>query len=137
MLKAYLYLTAYPEIPAILARLAPRPCVILSNGSPRMLQAAVTCSGLTGRFTQVLSADLVQQYKPAPLVYALAQEALHLPPEHIVFVSANAFDVMGAKAYGFHVAWIKRTQAPLDPLGLTPDIVLTRLDDLPEAFPDA
>jgi hypothetical protein len=42
---------------------------------------------------------------------------------------------MGAKAYGFQVAWINPTQAQLDELGLTPDIVLTRLDELAQAFP--
>ncbi len=42
---------------------------------------------------------------------------------------------MGAKAYGFQVAWINRTQAELDELGLTPDVILTRLEALPQAFP--
>ena len=128
-------LAAYPEIPAMLAGIAPRPCAILSNGSPRMLEAAVTSSGLTGHFTHLLSADRVQCYKPDPRVYALAPEALGLPKEAIVFVSSNFFDVMGAKAYGFQVAWINRTQAQADALGLTPDVVLTRLDALPQAFP--
>ena len=137
LLDTYLRLTAYPEIPAMLDGIGPRPCAILSNGSPRMLAAAVESSGLAGRFTQVLSADLVRQYKPDPRVYALAPQALALPKESIVFVSSNAFDVLGAKAYGFQVAWINRTQAPLDPLGLTPDVVLTRLDMLPQAFPAA
>jgi 2-haloacid dehalogenase len=137
LLNAYLELAAYPEIPAMLAGLAPRPCVILSNGSPRMLAAAVTSSGLTGHFTHLLSADRVQCYKPDPRVYALAPEALGLPKEAVVFVSSNSFDVMGAKAYGFQVAWINRTQAQADTLGLTPDVVLTRLDALPQAFPVA
>ena len=135
LLKAYLHLTAYAEIPAMLTALAPRPCVILSNGSPRMLHAALDSSGLSGRFTQVLSADLVQHYKPDPQVYALAPQALSLPAEAMLFVSSNAFDVMGAKAYGFQVAWINRAQAQLDPLGLTPDVILTRLDTLPQVCP--
>jgi len=137
LLNAYLELAAYPEIPAMLAGIAPRPCAILSNGSPRMLAAAVTSSGLTGHFTHLLSADLVQCYKPDPRVYARAPEVLGLPKEAIVFVSSNSFDVMGAKAYGFQVAWINRTQVQADTLGLPPDVVLTRLDALPQAFPAA
>ena len=137
LLNAYLDLTAYPEIPAMLTGVAPRPCVILSNGSPRMLAAAVTSSGLTGHFTHLLSADLVKCYKSDPRVYALAPQALGLSKEAMVFVSSNSFDVMGAKAYGFQVAWINRTQAQADALGLTPDVVLTRLDALPQAFPAA
>jgi len=137
LLTAYLELAAYPEIPAMLAGLAPRPRVILSNGSPRMLAAAVTASGLTGQFTHILSADLVKCYKPDPRVYALAPEVLGLSKEAIIFVSSNSFDVMGAKAYGFQVAWVNRTQAQADTLGLPPDVVLTRLDALPQAFPAA
>jgi len=137
LLKAYLELAPYPEIPAMLAGIAPRPCVILSNGSPRMLAAAVTASGLTSHFTHLLSADRVKCYKPDPRVYALAPAVLDLPREVLVFVSSNSFDVMGAKAYGFQVAWINRTQAQADTLGLTPDVVLPRLDALLQAFPAA
>jgi 2-haloacid dehalogenase len=100
-----------------------------------MLEAAVVSSGLTGTFAHILSADLVKAYKPDPRVYDLAPKALSLPKEAIIFVSSNSFDVMGAKAYGFQVAWINRTDAQADELGLTPDIMLSRLDELSHAFP--
>ena len=137
ILNTYLELAAYPEIPAMLAGIAPRPCVILSNGSPRMLAAAVTSSSLTGQFTHILSADLVECYKPDPRVYALVPKVLGVPKEAIVFVSSNFFDVMGAKAYGFQVAWSNRTHTQADALDPPPDVVLTRLDTLPQAFPAA
>jgi 2-haloacid dehalogenase len=137
MLNAYLRLSAYPDIPATLAALAPRPCAMLSNGSPRMLEAAVASSGLVGKFTHLLSADLVKVYKPHPRVYELAPKALGLAREAIVFVSSNSFDVMGARAYGFQVAWINRAQAEADDLGIAADIVLSRLDQLAHAFPAA
>jgi 2-haloacid dehalogenase len=135
ILEAYLHLSAYSEIPATLEVLAPRSCVILSNGSPSMLEEAVTSSGLTGRFAHILSVDRVKVYKPDPRVYALAPLTLDLPKEAIAFVSSNAFDVMGAKAYGFQVAWINRAKAQADELGLAADVVLSRLDELPQAFP--
>lgn len=134
ILNAYLNLSSFPEIPAMLEGLAPRPCAILSNGSPRMLQAAVASGGLTGKFTHVLSVDMVRTYKPDPRVYALAPRTLGLPKERIVFVSSNSFDVMGAKSYGFQVAWINRGRAQGDELGIAPDIVLSRLDELPRVF---
>jgi 2-haloacid dehalogenase len=135
LLDAYLHLSTYPEIQATLAALAPRPCIILSNGSPRMLEAAVTSSGLVGQFTHILSADPVKVYKPDPRVYELASNVLGMPKEAIVFVSSNSFDVMGAKAYGFQVAWINRARVQTDELGLAADIVLSRLDELAQAFP--
>lgn len=42
---------------------------------------------------------------------------------------------MGARAYGFRVAWINRAQAQADELELAADVVLSRLDELPQAFP--
>jgi 2-haloacid dehalogenase len=135
LLQAYLQLSAYPESLSTLEALAPRPCLILSNGTPRMLEAAVESSGLAGRFTHLLSADHVGVYKPDPRVYGLVPEAIGLAKEAVVFVSSNAFDVMGAKAYGFQVAWVNRTQAQADELGFAPDVVLASLDGLPQAFP--
>jgi 2-haloacid dehalogenase len=134
ILDGYLHLSAYPEIPATLEALAPRPCLILSNGAPHMLEAAVASSGLAGKFTHILSADQVKVYKPDPRVYALVPAALGLPKAEIVFVSSNSFDVMGAKAYGFQAAWVNRLHAQADSLGIAPDVVLSRLDELPHVF---
>jgi 2-haloacid dehalogenase len=64
-----------------------------------MLAAAVASSGLRGRFTHILSVDQVKVYKPDPRVYALVPKTLGLPKEALVFVSSNAFDVMGACRY--------------------------------------
>jgi 2-haloacid dehalogenase len=100
-----------------------------------MLEAAVASSGLAGQFTHLLSADLINVYKPDPRVDALVPNALDLPKEAIVFVSSNSFDVMGAKAYGLQVAWINRTNTQADELGLAADIVLSRLDELPHTLP--
>src|SRR5919108_5868701 len=72
LMDAYLTLACFPEVPEALARLAGRPRAILSNGSPRMLAAAVASSGLGGHLEHVLSVDVVKTYKPAPAVYALA-----------------------------------------------------------------
>src|SRR5215467_8132566 len=41
LLDAYLTLACFPEVQGALARLEGRPRAILSNGSPRMLEAAV------------------------------------------------------------------------------------------------
>ena len=78
LMEAYLSLAPFPDVPDALARLGPRPLGILSNGSPRMLQAAVRSSGLAGRLRHVLSVDAVRVYKPAPAVYALGIAALGL-----------------------------------------------------------
>jgi 2-haloacid dehalogenase len=130
LLEAYDRLATYPEVPAALQSLQLYPLVILSNGSPRMLDAVITHNNLHEAFTQVLSVDPLRTFKPNPAVYALAPAHLRLPKEALLFVSSNAFDVIGAKAFGFQVAWIKRTDALLDDLGWQPDVIIERLDQL-------
>jgi 2-haloacid dehalogenase len=131
LLAAYLSLACFPEVKAALERLAPRSRAILSNGSPRMLEAAVASSGLGPLLAHVLSVDAVRTYKPSPAVYALGPKALGIPAGELLFVSSNAWDVAGAKAAGYQVAWCNRTGAPAEELGLAADCVVTRLDELP------
>ena len=99
---------------------------ILSNGSPDMLLPLVENSGL--ELDAVLSVDELKVYKPAPQVYALAEERLRT--KNIGFVSSNCWDALGAKSYGFTVYWINRAGAPLDRLGFKPDRVLASLDEI-------
>ena len=99
---------------------------ILSNGSPDMLLPLVQNSGL--ELDAVISVDELKVYKPAPQVYALAEEKLKT--KNIGFVSSNCWDALGAKSYGFTVYWINRAGAPLDRLGFQPDRVLSSLDEI-------
>ena len=134
-MAAYLSLQAFPEVSETLKTLHPRfPLAILSNGSPRMLQAAVQSSGLHPYLQHVLSVDTPKTYKPNPAVYDLAPKALGLAKETIAFVSSNSFDVIGAKAFGFQVVWCNRAKAPLDEMGITPDFTVARLDEIPKAL---
>ena len=80
--------------------------------------------------------DTVKTYKPAPAVYALGPRALGVPVAELLFVSSNAWDVVGAKAFGYRVAWCNRGQAPEEELDLRADVVISRLDELPDALPD-
>jgi 2-haloacid dehalogenase len=133
LMDAYLSLATFPEVPAALARLAPRPLGILSNGSPRMLEAAVAASGLGGVFAHVLSVDRVRTYKPSPAVYALGPEAFGAPAGEILFVSSNGWDIAGAKAYGYLTCWCNRLRSPREELGVRPDHEVTRLDEVGRA----
>jgi 2-haloacid dehalogenase len=131
LMEAYLSLAAFPEVRAGLDRLRGAPLAILSNGSPRMLEAAVTASGLTGRFAHVLSVDAVRTYKPSPKVYEMGTRAMNAPAGDLLFVSSNAWDVAGAKAFGYQTCWCNRTNSPMEELGLGPDYAVSRLDELP------
>jgi 2-haloacid dehalogenase len=132
LMDAYLSLACFSEVPATLASLAGRPRAILSNGTPRMLAAAVASSGLSKHVEHVLSVDAVKTYKPSPLVYALAPQALGIEARDLLFVSSNAWDVAGAKSFGYQVAWCNRTNAPDERLGVNADHVVSSLIDLPK-----
>ena len=130
LMEAYLSLATFPDVPGALSAMAATPLGILSNGSPRMLEAAVRSSGLGSTFRHVLSVDAVRAYKPSPAVYELATRAFGLPAGDILFVSSNAWDVAGAKAFGYRTCWCNRLAAPMDRLGVSPDLEVSRLDEI-------
>ncbi len=133
LLDLYDELQPYPEVRDVLARLrrAGMRCAILSNGSPDMLESAVTHAGLGGLLDAVYSVDEVGVFKPDPRVYALASEGLGLAPADICFQSSNAWDAHAAKVFGFRVVWCNRTRQPPERLPGAPDVEIADLTALP------
>jgi 2-haloacid dehalogenase len=134
LMDAYLTLRAFPEAGEALSRLRDLPCAILSNGAPRMLGAVVDHSGIGSHLRAVISVDEVRTFKPHPAVYALGAARLGLTRDAIGLVSSNGWDVAGAKAFGFQVVWVNRQAAPLDELGVTPDLEVRDLGELAQAL---
>jgi 2-haloacid dehalogenase len=132
LLDAYLKLDAFPDAHAALRGLKAKGqrTAILSNGSPSMLEAALAAAGLKGTFDAVLSVDTIGMYKPRPEVYRMVTDTFAAQPRDVVFVSSNRWDVMGATAFGFRVAWINRANAPEEYTELRPFRVLSDLRDL-------
>lgn len=133
LMDLYLQLDAYPEAPGALAALkrAGFKTAILSNGAPRMLQAAVENAGIAGHLDAVLSVEEVGIYKPKPEVYALACERLGVRPEAVAFQSSNAWDAHGASSFGMKVVWINRFNQAAERLPGRPDVELSTLEPLP------
>jgi 2-haloacid dehalogenase len=130
LMEAYLHLDPFPEVRQALISLSHYPLAILSNGSPRMLQAAVKSAGLSGMFSHVMSVDTVKIYKPSPRVYRLAPQKLRIAKSSIGFVSANFWDIAGAKAFGLRTYWVNRSSAPAEELGIAPDATISSLAEL-------
>jgi 2-haloacid dehalogenase len=131
LLDAYLTLDAFADARAVLGELKRRgeTTAILSNGSPRMLAAAVEAARIGGDLDALLSVDTIRIYKPRPEVYAMVTERFKLTPADVVFVSSNRWDVMGAAAFGFRTAWVNRAKLP-EEYGPAPDAVLADLSGL-------
>lgn len=132
LMDLYLELSAYPDAAVVLAALrrAKRPAAILSNGTPKMLAAAVKSAGLGALLDPVLSVEEVGLYKPHPRVYQLAVDRLGIKPDHICFVSSNGWDVAGASAFGFKAVWVNRAGAKTERLPARPITQINRLDEL-------
>jgi 2-haloacid dehalogenase len=131
LLDAYWTLEAFADARAALRDLKTRGLLtaILSNGSPKMLTAAVDAARIGADLDAVLSIDAIRRYKPLPEAYTLVTERFGIAPADVVFVSSNRWDVMGAASFGFRTAWINRANAP-EEYGPAPDAVLTDLHGL-------
>jgi 2-haloacid dehalogenase len=133
LLDQYTHLDLFPDARGAMTELEPRRLAILSNGTPASLEALVRNADLTQTFAAVLSVDEVGSFKPDMRVYELAARRLGLRSEQIGFVSANCWDAIGARTYGFTAFWVNRGGAPLDLHGPRPDHVIPSLAELPGA----
>ncbi len=134
LMNAYLALDAYPDVKDTLAALKQKGLrtAILSNGSPRMLQAAVKSAGIGDYLDGVFSVEEVGIYKPDPRVYQLACDHLGVDAGEISFQSSNAWDAAGAAHFGMRVAWINRSGQKRERLPKPADLELTDLAGLPD-----
>jgi len=64
----------------------------------------------------------------------MGPRAFGLSAGEMLFVSSNAWDVAGAKAFGYRTCWCNRGNAPMEALGVTPDYEVERLDQIPDAL---
>ena len=133
IINTYLELDCYPDVKGSLKTLKTGglQLVILSNGNPTMLAAAVKSSELTDLIDRTLSVEEVGIYKPDPRVYRLATDRLGLQTGQIVFLSANAWDAVGAANIGLRVAWINRFGQRRERLPSQPEVEIKSLVDLP------
>ena len=133
LMELYLQLDTYPEVGDVLRRLRDggMKTAILSNGSPRMLQAAADNAGIGDALDAVISADEIKIYKTAPAVYQLAVDQLGVGASQICFQSSNAWDAHAASNFGFRVVWVNRFAQPRERLPGNPDVMLDSLKTLP------
>jgi 2-haloacid dehalogenase len=126
LMSLYLTLDTFPEVPDVLRQLKKtglRPA-ILSNGSPKMLDAVIRASGLN-------TVEEVGVYKPHPKVYQLAVDRLGIPAGAIAFQSSNAWDAYAASAFGMQVVWCNRYGQRPERLPGAPDRSVRSLAELP------
>lgn len=134
LLQLYWELSAYAEVPAMLAALksAGMNTAILSNGSPDMLDGAVQSAGVGEFLDDVLSVEDVGIFKPDASVYDLVCKRFDCAKSEVLFVSSNGWDAAAAAGFGFATAWVNRAGEPVDRLPWTPDTILSDLVTIPD-----
>jgi 2-haloacid dehalogenase len=133
LLNLYMELDCFPEVPNILKVLnaGGLKCAILSNGSPKMLNAAIENSGISEQLVNSYSVDQLGIYKPSPRVYQMAVDDLGVSAEKISFMSSNAWDAAAAANFGFKVVWVNRFGQKRERLPGLPEHEIETLSDLP------
>lgn len=133
LMDAYLKLDAFDEVISVLKILksAGMKTAILTNGTPQMIEAAVSNAGIEKYIDKQLSVASVGIYKPDSAVYQLAVNELSVEAEKIAFMSSNSWDAAGAAHFGFNVAWVNRYSQPSEALPGSPSAMLSSLSELP------
>ncbi|EGC42230.1 haloacid dehalogenase [Histoplasma capsulatum var. duboisii H88] len=119
LMEGYDCLSAFPDTPSCLSRLAHNPSlmpVVFSNGTISMISNSVLrsrdLSPYASIFRDIISVDPVKKFKPAPETYwHLADTAGkdRSQMDEMWLISSNPFDVMGAANVGMKTAWVDRT----------------------------
>ena len=130
LMRAYLALDPFPEVPAMLDRLtrAGKRLAILSNGDQDMLEAAGPYIGF--RFDHVISVEQAGYFKPHWKSYAKAAEIIGENRSGILFVANHAFDCIGAKSCGMRTAFVDRRNRPFGRTPHQPDLVVADFAEL-------
>lgn len=130
ILNEYYHLTPHHDAVEAFETFKPRKLAILSNGAPAMLETVVNNNRHSIHFEAILSVDSKKAYKPYPGIYALALEHFGVEKNEVLFVSANGWDCVGAKNFGYTVGWVNRNNEPLEKLDYKPDFIVRSLLEL-------
>ncbi len=132
LLQAYRTMDPFPDAVKTLTMLKENGFerAILSNGTPEMLQTAVHHAGMDSLISRLLSVESVGCYKPDPTVYRFAVQGLDVPPDRVLFISANGWDIAGAASYGLRTVWVNRHGLPVDRLSVAPFAQIRSLTEL-------
>ena len=117
-------LRPFPEVAQSLQRLrdAGLRLASLTNSTVQVAETQLTYAGLRDHFEEVISADEIHCFKPAPEAYHLAAKRLDVEPGQVRLVAAHDWDVTGALRAGCASAFIARPGQVMNPFGPQPDV---------------
>ena len=137
LMGQYAKLSAFSECQATLSQIkqAGIATAVLSNGNQAMLSKALQANQLDILLDRVISVDEVRQFKVSPASYGLLTSHFGCAPKDILFVSSNAWDVIGAGWFGLKTFWVNRQNLPFEEIGPKPTYTGANLNDVLTALP--
>jgi 2-haloacid dehalogenase len=130
LMKAWQELNPFDDVLPALKRLSTRyRLVALSNGEADYLDHLVT-HRIGWKFDAVISVQTVGAFKPHPGVYRKGAAMLNLEVGQCLMVSANSFDVMGARMCGMRGAFVNRYSLPYEDTPFVPDLTVRDFGEL-------
>ena len=104
---SYAALEPWPEAPGVLSAVSSvLPIGIVTNCSERLGRLA---AGRTGaNFAVIVTAERAGFYKPHPLPYQIALDALGVSSERCLFVAGSPYDLLGTSRLGLPAYWHDR-----------------------------
>ena len=82
----------------------------------------------------MISVEVVGAFKPHPGVYRRAAAMNGLEVGECMMVSANSFDVVGARACGMRGAWVDRYGLPYEDTPYAADVTVADFTELADAI---
>lgn len=137
LMECYRILPAYADTSQGILQLkeAGHQVFAYSNGSRKVVTALLIQAEVYSLLDGIVSMEDVKTFKPNPIGYQHFCDSANTVPEEAWLVSGNNFDVIGAKSFGMHAAWLKRNpDAIFDPMGYTPSLTISALTDLAKAL---
>jgi 2-haloacid dehalogenase len=136
LLEEYQRLPAYADAKPGLGSLAAAGHLLFAftNGVEETVRRLLNGAGILPLVQGVISVDDLHTFKPDPEVYRYLSRRAQLPGDTWL-VSANPFDVLGAKSAGLKAAWVRRrAETVFDPWDIGPDLVVEDLEQLAERW---
>lgn len=128
---------AYADAITALTDLTTMDLYAFSNGEQQNVSATLQAAGILSSFSDVISVEPTQSFKPDPRVYQHLCDSVALPSDQVMLVSSNPFDIIGAKSFGLTTVWIKRSEKIIfDEWEIQPDYELASLLDLAPLLAD-
>jgi len=133
-LRVWQDLVPFPEVRPALSRLSERfQLIALSNGDQVFLDH-LAANRIQFDFDEVMSVAAFGSFKPHPSVYRGAAGRLGLDVNECMMISANSFDVVGARACGFRAGYVDRNSLPYDDSPYRPDVTVSDFTGLADAL---